>query len=581
MSCKNQTDSDSTTTGVHCDPCLLLSSKKNAEHYCVECDEFFCNNCSSVHRMSKLSRNHKLLTQNDMPQRKTIPTEEDVCCKPREEILKYFCKVHKIFFCTVCVTLENRNCSIKYVDDIAPDFEKTLEYRSLIHKIKNVVNELKDIKKKSTRNGQDLQTVYSKFVSDVKAFRSEINRKLDSMEAAILKRAMVVKEFDMKAAQTVSTACDTMITDVNKIVNSLEKHKQYKQQRHLVMFAKMAEIQICEFQMKMAEMSNKNIIRQYSFHKNQKILLSLHSMYNLGTLVDKEVGGKTAMQKKKKRNLHLVNKGSKSVRASCVGQISVRHSEDKSYCDITGIVKIDPYRIALTDWNNYSVKLVNIESKSIVSYLQLSTRPWDVTCTDKSQLVVTCYNKLVFIDSRPTLTVNKELQLIGDCTGITFHDNQLFVSFDAPVSAVKSISLHGEILKTFSTDRNGQPLFKRPLYICLNYSKSTLFVSDIQTNIVTGLDLRGRIRNVYRDTDLKSPYGLTVDEYDNIYIAGFFSHNIHQISTQCTPVEILLEQKQGIEFPDSLMYCERENKLYISHGYGSSKRNVLSVYQLQ
>ena len=126
-----------------------------------------------------------------------------------------------------------------------------------------------------------------------------------------------------------------------------------------------------------------------------------------------------------------------------------------------------------------------------------------------------------------------------------------------------------------------QPLFQRPLYICLSNSKSSLFVSDKNTNTVTSFDLQGRVQNVYRSDNLKSSCGLTVDRYDNIYIAGRHSHNIHQISTQCTPIQILLDRTKGTDDPQLLTYCERESKLYISHAKHPSKQNVLSVYQLQ
>ena len=571
VSSKKQAGSDNTTTSVHCDPCLLLIRSTRADYYCVDCDEFFCGNCCSVHKMSKLSRNHKLLTGDEIPTQKLTVEEENICSKHNGKMLEYYCLVHKNFFCTLCVTQEHKNCSIEYINDIATGFETSSEYRILTEKIASLLQQLKGLKQLSTRNCQDLQIVYSKFVSDIQSFRSEINNLLDSMETCILKEAQDVKEFDMKAAQTVSTACDTVTTDVGEILSNLQIYKSYKQQRQLVISAKKAETQICEFEKKMADLSSQNIIRKYIFHKNQKLLNSLQCMCSLGILVDRE-------KEREKTEMEIKEKGNKdpeSIRASYVGQINIKHTEDKYECMISGSVMIDPYRIALTDCHNFCVKLVDVVSKSIVSYLQFSTGPWDITCTDKSQLVVTCYNKLVFVDVGPSLTVNKELQLTGVCKGIIFNDNQLFVSLLAPEPAVELISLHGKILKRFSLNQ-----YMKPLYICLSNSKSTLFVSDKNTNTVTSFDLEGRVQNIYRSINLKTSHGLTVDRYDNIYISGHNSHNIHQISTECRPIQILLDQTEGMEGPQSLSCCKTENRLYISH-YVESKQNVLSVYELQ
>ena len=233
--------------------------------------------------------------------------------------------------------------------------------------------------------------MYTNFESEVKSFHSEIDNLLDSMETSILKEAQDVMEFDMKAAQNVSKVHDTVTTDVHEIESNLEKYKQYKQQRQLVISAKKAESKIYEFEKIMAHIFRQNGIRSrnYLFHKNEELLNSLQRMCNLSVLVEREkLGQKTELEKKEKQN-----KEPKSI-----GQIDIKHIEDQHDCGISGGVMIDPRRIAPTDRHNFCVKLVNVVSKSILSYLQLSTPPWGVTCTDKSQLVVTRYNKLVFVD---------------------------------------------------------------------------------------------------------------------------------------------------------------------------------------
>ena len=109
-------DNNNTTTGVHCDPCLLLTRCTRADYYCVDCDEFFCDNCCSVHEMSKLSRNHKLLTGDEIPTQKLIVAEENICSKHKGKMLEYYCPVHMNFFCALYVTREHKNCSIEYID---------------------------------------------------------------------------------------------------------------------------------------------------------------------------------------------------------------------------------------------------------------------------------------------------------------------------------------------------------------------------------------------------------------------------------------------------------------------------------
>ena len=581
VSGRNVGSTGNITRGLSCDPCLILNKNEKAEYYCSECDEFFCNNCSSAHKLFRITRNHKLLSADKIPRQK-LKAEENVCSKHRGQSLEYYCKIHKDFICTVCLTVEHEKCLKERIDDISPDYEKSLEYRSLTEKISGLLQQLKDIRMTLTNSSQDLQTMYTEFVSDVKTFREKINNLLDSMETKILKEAQDMKEFDMKAIQTASTACDTVTADVSDIVTNLEKQKQYKQLRHLVISAKKAEAQICEYEKELAGISSQNKVTNYKFQKNEKLLHSIQLMNNIGTLVDSGQDGENMyMEIKEPENLREDYKGPKFLSAMYVGQINVKHTGDTLDCLISGSVMLNPNIIALTDWNNYSVKLVRVRSQNIISYRKLSTQPCDVCCVNENQLVITSENRLLFVEAGQTLIVKKELLVDGACRGIISEYNKLFVTFVSPEPSVKLISLHGETLKTFSTDQNGQPLFKSPLYICMNNSKTAMFVSDPNTNRVTSLDLGGRVQNVYRDTNMKSPCGLTVDKYDQIFIAGRDSHNIHQISTQCRPIQILLEQNQGTEYPRSMLSCKIENKLYISHSFESNKLNFLSVYQLQ
>ena len=56
--------------------------------------------------------------------------------------------------------------------------------------------------------------------------------------------------------------------------------------------------------------------------------------------------------------------------------------------------------------------------------------------------------------------------------------------------------------------------------------------------------------------------------------------NIIIISPQCTTIRVVQDGTPGMNSPYEVIYCERDNRLYISHGYGSSDAAV-SVYQIE
>ena len=240
---------------------------------------------------------------------------------------------------------------------------------------------------------------------------------------------------------------------------------------------------------------------------------------------------------------------------------------------------LDNNMLTFTDNNNYSVKIVDVNTNKVISGIQLPTKPWDITRVEQDQLVVTCGNKLVFIKVVKTLSVMKEVDIGGQSRGIVYTNNTFICSFVNP-GCVKIIDLGGKILKTITTDIRRQTMFKSPQYIVLSRDQSTLYVSDYGNDSVTSIDLDGNVQHVYTHDKLVNPRGMAVDREDNIYIAGYGSSSIHIISPQCTTVRVVPYGIPEMKGPHAVIYCERDNRLYISHGYGLYK-NTGYVYQIE
>ena len=96
--------------GIQCDPCILENEIVSAEFYCTDCSEYFCNYCARAHRKSKISRHHKLLDRLEMPKKKLTTVQEKFCSKHNGKLIEYFCENHEQLCCSVCVTLEHRQC---------------------------------------------------------------------------------------------------------------------------------------------------------------------------------------------------------------------------------------------------------------------------------------------------------------------------------------------------------------------------------------------------------------------------------------------------------------------------------------
>ena len=66
ISAKKST-SDEYMSGKSCDVCLAVDRSKSAqaEMYCMDCLEYMCDQCSTIHKSMKMSRSHKLRSIED------------------------------------------------------------------------------------------------------------------------------------------------------------------------------------------------------------------------------------------------------------------------------------------------------------------------------------------------------------------------------------------------------------------------------------------------------------------------------------------------------------------------------------
>ena len=542
----NQTDSDDHKIGTQCDPCLCDGRTVTAEWYCTECSEFMCDNCARAHRNSRASRNHKVLDRDAMPKKKLTTVQEKFCARHSGEMTKYFCGKHGQLCCSACVTLGHNQCGVLYIDDIAGEFSKSQEYQDLLKQIKFLETKLTETKKQSDQNCEDVNQCFSTLISNIQQFRTKINTRLDELEKKVREEAQKIKKSDLKSMESISTQSESLQKHLREMSSTLESLEKYKQSQQLFISSKHYVTEVMELKQKMEEMSFKNHIKKYSFQCSEDILNSLDTCCKLKVFEFQ----------------NIMYKDPKQIKARFEKNINIQHKQDrKSDWWITGSDLLTCDTLALTDWKNNSVKLVDLHTDAITSCLQLADQLWDLTCMDLKTMVVTCDTNLTFLKFDGNLSIMKTIPVEDGCHGITSRQNKLFVTFTRK-PCVKILNSAGAVLQTIQTNSQGQNLFVNPQYITLSTDGRTFYVSDYDQQTVTSYNVTGGQINVYRHDELKRPTGLTVIENKFLFVCG--SDNLHEISGLCEHIQIVLDRKDVGGRPCTVLYNRTNNRIYIS-----------------
>ncbi|XP_063405832.1 E3 ubiquitin-protein ligase TRIM71-like [Mytilus trossulus] len=94
---------------ITCEVCVSAPGSQ----YCIDCEEYYCENCKLLHNRQKLSRNHQFQKASDL-----IPEGKSKCSEHKEE-LTLLCNACNIPACTSCVTGNHKGHTFsKWIDAI-------------------------------------------------------------------------------------------------------------------------------------------------------------------------------------------------------------------------------------------------------------------------------------------------------------------------------------------------------------------------------------------------------------------------------------------------------------------------------
>ncbi|XP_053401854.1 uncharacterized protein LOC128557735 [Mercenaria mercenaria] len=305
----------------------------------------------------------------------------------------------------------------------------------------------------------------------------------------------------------------------------------------------------------------------YTFEKNNKILEYFQTKQgSLGDLRPKQIRNRQVMSPRRLQDLT----------PTLTGEVSVKSSTDGSDCWITGMVAIAPDTLVCTDYDNYSVKLIDTKSDKTTSKLKLSSGPSDLTYVSYDQLAVTVTDekKICFLSFRSGLSKTRDIAVDGKCLGIAYRKNSLVVSyFDPP--KVEILSLCGKVIQKIDTDSSGKALFRNPRYVAVDHDCYCIFVSDFLDNSVTKVTTSGKVLNTYKDTNLLHQKGIAVYSDGSVLVCNCGKDNLHLLSSENKKTKTVLNKSKS---PQALCFNRESDSLFLS--FLGSKCNTILKYKL-
>src|SRR6218665_697856 len=196
----------SLAVSVDCDSCFFEENQEEAgkivpkaEMYCCDCKQKFCEKCCGHHRKLKLTKNHKLISINELQS-----TDEDllqslvsvVCEFHKEEDLKIYCCVCKTVACSICFTENHEGHKGTHITKAVDDFRK--EFANNIERVKTLISQAGMKKSEITNANEDVQKKLGAIQLDIINRREALKKDVDEHAKELLDKLSKICKTTMK-----------------------------------------------------------------------------------------------------------------------------------------------------------------------------------------------------------------------------------------------------------------------------------------------------------------------------------------------------------------------------------------------
>ncbi|KAL3853140.1 hypothetical protein ACJMK2_016710 [Sinanodonta woodiana] len=554
-----------------CGPCEKIAEPRSAKYGCVDCLEAMCKDCARHHMVLSATRSHRVHPIDEIKDRKRTKNEEITICQEHDgKSIEHYCVDHNVVLCAECVALHHTNCaSVIDIYKVAMEIRDSLEANKLLDRIKECLVESENVVADRRLNIEKLHNRKAEILGRIRGIKEEVLSCLSQLESIFSDEFETLHKMEVSKVDDTVNRCQLLQKAIISSEGILQAAITHGTDNELFVTAHRMEREVQKYESLLEREISEIKDIDYSFAVNYEIEHVLLSLDEIGTVIATK--GTSQLNSSAKKNCQQLSK------------FDATSAMDSRCAELTGGGFLENDHVLLVDNANEKLKLFTTDG-DLLSELELSSAPWDVTIINASTAATTLPDEktvlLVNINNE-CITPIEQFKTSCKCYGIaySYSEKTLAVTCDTAYNekaSIKILTVGGKELKELVTDNTGQVLFNSPSYVASNPFTNDIYVTDETNNTVTGLTLDGSLRFRYTENYLKLPTGVAADSHGCVYICGNGSCDVHQLSREGKRIKILLD---GVVHPRAISFEPYGDKFLVTSD-GSFKSTVL-IYKLK
>ncbi|XP_069142196.1 tripartite motif-containing protein 2-like [Argopecten irradians] len=556
-----------TRTLTMCKPCGKKGDMNiPAKFWCEQTQSYFCESCKVGF--------HDLFHENCEPENITERNKSATIrrkmsatgCGKHQEKLEYYCEDHQILGCHKCIIVDHRKCeAVTSADDFRDKIQTTkiedllTELRKCIHSMEILI---KDVEEQLQSMTEDQVTALESLID----LRTKINERFDVLQKELTDKLTASFKEEKENLDISRKKCERLMFAMQKtLTSSQDTDLKEDTVGTISLFQRgQAEVESCKGLIQELEKSSRSTNLRHEYNSDILTLDTKTSLTLGKILVHQQQRELPRYRALSERQLQMINK------------INIKLPTDEKDCGVFGVVLLSGGRIIVGDNANHKVKLFT-ENGDFKCDIEISEEFCDLCRIDDKTVAVTLDEDktICTVNVRDlTLTVLSKIKIQNfteDCLGVTYNNNTFVVGtvtslYSVPQNGGEATMLHNiesKCLHLASDKVNGRVF-------------ASIYTSDPDAVAVTRLS-DGTHTDVLKVGVVKGTTGIDVDREGNVYVCGFNSHNVIQMSGDGTNVRELLTSSDGIKWPRAISVCK--DKVVITNE-STKQQNFVHLFQL-
>ncbi|XP_021357555.1 tripartite motif-containing protein 2-like [Mizuhopecten yessoensis] len=553
---------------LYCTPCQTKGNPSNpARFWCKKNESGFCETCKTDHHdivhigcdILDITRHGS----NRPKQNSSVPH-----CNQHDENMVWYCEDHKLLGCSMCVFKDHRRCeavttATEYIQKLKAGSQLT-DMQAALKKGAEVMHSLvKDFDEQLQVMVKN-QEIALQSITDL---RQRIDKRLDELQKNCTDKLITLFKDEKRKLDDSSRQCERLKKSMLNTLKSIKATEENDNTETIVLYQRgQAEVESC---MVLVTEMNESFTSVNVKHQTKPELVTIGDDAMGDIVVEK-------LPRRFPESHGYLTSPMSGRRVREVQQFDMKTTSDGSNCFAVGVVYLPYNQIVISDRNNKKLKLFTDEGQCL-DELTIQGTPWDICFVDDETVAVAVSSS----DGIHVVTVENSKMSCSSviclpdgkgCLGITHINGRFVVCTNKKEAEVFSVTQDGttELLHQYSGKcyfLSHDPINEDILVSCSTNTKGEAVLSRLSAD--------KRNTTVIQEGIVSTAAGVTVDRDGNIYLCGYGSNNVVQMSGDGTHVRELLVSSDGINHPFAIAVC---GDMFAVTAYSKNYVRLLQLY---